>query len=352
MTAPRRLLVTGGAGFIGSNFIRHMLSGGREVEITNLDKLTYAGNLENLADFEGDSRYEFVRGDIADVSLVRSVLERLDPYAIVNFAAESHVDRSILGALPFVETNVRGTLVLLEAAKEAWSGHESEHRFVQISTDEVYGDLGATGSFSETTPLNPNNPYAASKASADLLCLSYFRTHGLPVMITRCSNNYGPYQFPEKLIPVMVDKASKGESLPVYGDGSNIRDWIHVSDHCRAIDAVLHRGVFGEIYNVGADNELANIDLIRGILRLLDRPESLIEHVRDRPGHDRRYAMDASRLRRELGWKAEVPFEEGMARTVDWYRTHSDWMDRCKTGAYRDYYERNYRRRGHRNVDG
>lgn len=345
MTAARRLLITGGAGFIGSNFVRHMLSGGREVEITNLDKLTYAGNLENLADLEADARYEFVRGDIADASLVRSVLERIDPYAIVNFAAESHVDRSILGALPFVETNVRGTLVLLEAAKEAWSGHESEHRFVQISTDEVYGDLGATGSFSETTPLNPNNPYAASKASADLLCLSYFRTHGLPVMITRCSNNYGPYQFPEKLIPVMVDKASKGESLPVYGDGSNIRDWIHVTDHCRAIDRVVEKGRPGEVYNIGAGTEIRNIDLVKMIVASLGQSEDLIEFVRDRPGHDARYSIDASKITRELGWMPRVAFREGLEATVAWYVEQTGWVERCKSGEYQEYWARNYEHR-------
>ena len=341
----KTLLVTGGAGFIGSNFIRYVL--GRvphEVHVVNLDKLTYAGNLENLSDVERDRRYEFVKGDIAEAEMVRDLVKRVSPEAIVNFAAESHVDRSILGAAPFVGTNVAGTLSLLEAAKEEWASPDSQRSciFVQVSTDEVYGDLGETGRFTEQTALAPNNPYAASKASADLLCRAFFRTHGLPVTVTRCSNNYGPYQFPEKLIPVMIDRASRGEKLPVYGDGSNIRDWIHVLDHCRAIECVIRSGEPGEVYNIGADTELRNVDLVKAILRMLGRSEDLIDFVRDRPGHDRRYAMDSTKLREELAWCPSIGFGEGLRQTLDWYTAHRDWVMHCKTGAYREYWKANY----------
>ena len=345
MTPFRRLLVTGGAGFIGSNFIRHMLDGDRAVRITNLDKLTYAGNLENLRDVEADPRYTFVRGDIGDPCLVEQVFQRAWPDAVVNFAAESHVDRSVLGSTPFVDANVRGTLVLLEAVKAHWADSCNAHRFVQISTDEVYGDLGPSGCFTEQSLLAPNNPYAATKASADLICRAYHRTHGVPIVITRCSNNYGPYQFPEKLVPLMIHKASRMESLPVYGDGSNVRDWIHVADHCRAIETVLHHGANGEIYNVGAGNELTNIELIRQILHLLGQPEDLIEFVRDRPGHDRRYAIDATKIG-QLGWQSAVLFEQGLADTVQWYVSNSSWVKRCVSGEYREYYAHNYQDRG------
>jgi len=342
MTRCRRILVTGGAGFIGSNYVRHTLAAHADVHVTNLDKLTYAGNLENLKDLEHDPRYEFALGDVSDATLVAHLLQEMNPDAIVNFAAETHVDRSLLGALPFIQTNVCGTLTLLEAARRCWSGREGEHRFVQISTDEVYGDLGDAGRFTEQSPLAPNNPYSASKASADLLCRAYFSTYGLPIVITRCSNNYGPYQFPEKLIPLMIYRASTDQPLPIYGDGSNVRDWIHVQDHCRAIDSVLSRGIPGEVYNIGANSELRNIDLVRRICTLLGRPETLIEFVRDRPGHDRRYAIDPTKLRRELGWAPQIPFAQGLEETVQWYCHNASWVQACLTGEYRHYYKQNY----------
>ncbi|MFC2078672.1 dTDP-glucose 4,6-dehydratase [Candidatus Bipolaricaulota bacterium] len=342
MTRFSRLLVTGGAGFIGSNFIRFVFSEYPEAQIVNVDKLTYAGNLENLKDIENDPRYSFVKADIANAQHVEHILQDTNPAAIVNFAAESHVDRSILGAAAFIETNVRGTMVLLEAARKQWEDKASEHRFVQVSTDEVYGDLGETDRFREATPLSPNNPYSASKASADLLCRAYSRTHKLPVIVTRCSNNYGPYQFPEKLVPLMIQNALKDKSLPVYGDGTNVRDWIHVLDHCRAIDAVLRRGRNGEVYNIGADTEIRNIDLVGKILAQLGKPNSLIRFVRDRPGHDRRYAIDASKLRTELDWKPGISLDDGLEETVEWYMAHPGWVQRCTTGEYLSYYERNY----------
>lgn len=333
----RRILVTGGAGFIGSNFIHYWLKE-REGEVINLDLLTYAGNLENLADVADHPRYRFVRGDIADRGLVEGLLDGVE--AVVNFAAESHVDRSIHDAGAFIRSNVAGTQVLLDAAKSRGVG-----RFLQISTDEVYGSLGPEGAFTEETPLAPNSPYSASKAAADLLVRAYHHTYGLDAVITRCSNNYGPYQFPEKLIPLMVTNVLEGKELPVYGDGLNVRDWIHVVDHCRAIDAVLHRGKAGEVYNVGAGEEHANLELVKAILRLLGRPESLIRFVADRPGHDRRYAIDSTKIQRELGWRPKVGFAEGMASTVEWYVKHRNWWEKIKSGAYRDYYERMYENR-------
>ena len=342
MIPVRRLLVTGGAGFIGSNFIRHILDSDSDVSIVNVDKLTYAGNLENLADVEGDPRYTFLRADIADLPAVDEIFRRFAPDAVINFAAESHVDRSVLSSAPFVETNIRGTWSLLETARTHWAESPGTQRFVQISTDEVYGDLGPVGRFREDSPLAPNNPYAASKASADLLCRAYNRTYGLPGLVTRCSNSYGPFQFTEKLIPLMISRATRNERLPVYGDGSNVRDWIHVQDHCRAIETVLRMGQAGEIYNVGAGMECTNLDLVRELLRLLDRSEELIDFVRDRPGHDRRYAIDSAKLRAELGWSPVVPFTEGLSETVRWYRSHPEWTDRCLTGEYREYYDRNY----------
>ncbi len=335
----RRILVTGGCGFIGSNFVRYMLSRHPELEIWNLDALTYAGNLENLKDLEGDPRHHFVRGDITDRATVEQVMgQGID--AVVNFAAESHVDRSIHDSTPFIRTNVLGTQVLLDAARK-----HGVRRFIQISTDEVYGSLGPTGYFTEETPLAPNSPYSASKAAADLLVRAYHHTFGFPAIITRCSNNYGPYQFPEKLIPLFIANALNDQPLPLYGDGLQVRDWIHVLDHCHAIDLVLQRGLPGEVYNVGGRCEKTNLEVTRTILQLLGKPESLIRFVEDRPGHDRRYAIDCSKIERELGWRPQVPFEEGLRETIRWYQEHQDWVDRVRSGEYRRYYELQYRDR-------
>jgi dTDP-glucose 4,6-dehydratase len=330
------ILVTGGAGFIGANHVRWLLERTHD-RVTNLDLLTYAGNLANLAGLENHPRYRFVRGDIGDAALVRRLLaeDRID--AVINFAAESHVDRSLDAPRLFLETNVLGTQNLLAAALAAGVA-----RFVQVSTDEVYGSLGPTGRFTEQTPLAPNSPYAASKAAADLVCRAYHHTFGLPVLITRCSNNYGPYQFPEKLIPLMIANALESRPLPVYGDGLNVRDWLFVEDHCAAIDVVLRRGRPGAVYNIGGGNEKPNIEIVRLLLRLLDRPESLIAFVPDRPGHDRRYAIDATLMRRELGWAPAHAFEDGIAATVAWYRANRSWWEQIRSGAYRDYYERMY----------
>ncbi len=328
-----KILVTGGCGFIGSNFILHMLETHPECKIINLDLLTYAGNLENLIDTRpyGD-RHVFVRGDITDKEVVSSLAEQgLD--SIVNFAAESHVDRSIMDSAAFIQTNVYGTQVLLECCR-----HFGIKRYLQISTDEVYGSLGPEGAFCETTPLAPNSPYASSKAAADLLVRSYHKTYGIDAVITRCSNNYGPYQFPEKLIPLMITNAVEDRNLPVYGDGMNVRDWIHVADHCSAIDLVLREGKSGEVYNIGGNCERHNIDIVKYILMRLDKPESLIHYVQDRPGHDRRYAMDASKLKRDLGWEPRISFEEGMNQTIMWYLEHEMWWQRIKTGDYLNYY--------------
>lgn len=326
------ILVTGGAGFIGANHVRWLLANTGD-RVINLDALTYAGNLENLAGLEDHPRYRFVRGDIGDRELVRSLLAGESVEAIVNFAAESHVDRSLDAPRLFLETNVLGTQTLLAAAREAGVA-----RFLQVSTDEVYGSLGAEGRFTEATPLAPNSPYAASKAAADLICRAYHHTFGFPVVITRCSNNYGPYQFPEKLIPLMIANALEGRPLPVYGDGLNVRDWLFVADHCAALDLVLRGGRPGEVYNVGGDNELPNLELVRTLLRLLDRPESLISFVADRPGHDRRYAIDAAKIRRELGWAPAHRFADGLAATVRWYLDNRAWWEKIRSGAYRDYY--------------
>lgn len=336
--AKVRILVTGGCGFIGSNFIHYMLER-YEYEIVNLDKLTYAGNLENLKDVEHDQRYTFVKGDIADRVLLGKIFERKFD-VIVNFAAESHVDRSILDPSDFIKTNVFGTYNLLEMAKEKGVG-----KFIQISTDEVYGSLGPEGKFTEETPLSPSSPYSASKASADLLAMAYYRTYGLPVIITRCSNNYGPYQFPEKLIPLMITNALEDKELPVYGDGKNIRDWIHVYDHVRAIDLVIHRGKAGEIYNIGADNERTNIEIVQMLLDILGKPHSLIRFVKDRPGHDRRYAIEAEKIKKELGFKVQVDFTRGLKETVKWYIENRSWWERIKTGEYTKYYEIMYSKR-------
>lgn len=330
-------MVTGGCGFIGSNFILRMLESYPDVRIVNLDLLTYAGNLENLQDAKKyGQRHIFVRGDITDMDLVDSLLQD-GPDAVINFAAESHVDRSIMDSSAFVRTNVLGTQVLLDACRR-----HGVKRFVQISTDEVYGSLGSEGVFTEMNPLAPNSPYAASKAAADLLVRSYHKTFGMDVLITRCSNNYGPFQFPEKLIPLMITNAVCDSRLPVYGDGLNVRDWIHVQDHCRAIDLVLKKGSSGEVYNIGAENEVPNLEIVRHILKRLEKPESLIKFVKDRPGHDRRYAMDASKLRTELGWKPRIDFQTGMDETVLWYLEHEEWWRRIKSGQYMTYYEEWY----------
>jgi dTDP-glucose 4,6-dehydratase len=332
------ILVTGGCGFIGSNFVRHMVRT-HDYKIINVDKLTYAGNLENLADISGHPKYEFVRGDIVDRALIDGLASKgID--AVINFAAESHVDRSIEDPRVFMETNVLGTQVLLEAARKY-----GILRFIQISTDEVYGSLGPRGSFKETSPLAPNSPYSASKTAADLLVRAYYKTYGLASIITRCSNNYGPYQFPEKLIPLMISNALEDKPLPVYGDGMNVRDWIYVEDHCRAIDLIMHRGREGAVYNIGANIEVPNIDIVKIILKSLDRPESLITFVEDRPGHDRRYSINSTKLRNELGWDVTYSFEEAMDLTIRWYVEHQDWWKKIKSGEYLKYYEKMY---GHR----
>jgi dTDP-glucose 4,6-dehydratase len=339
-------IVTGGAGFIGGNFVLEAVASG--IRIVNLDALTYAGNRDTLASLDGDARHAFVHGDIGDRGLVARLLAEHRPQAIVNFAAESHVDRSIDGPAEFVQTNVVGTLALLEAARDYWKSLEGAgkdaFRFLHVSTDEVYGSLGDTGRFTEDTPYAPNSPYSASKAASDHLVRAFHHTYGLPVLTTNCSNNYGPYQFPEKLVPLVVARALAGEPLPVYGDGRNVRDWLYVGDHCAAIRVVLERGRPGETYNVGGDAEKQNIEVVRTICALLDarrprpdgkpRPDQ-ITYVADRPGHDRRYAIDASKLKRELGWAPAHSFEQGIADTVDWYLGHQDWVARVLDGSYR-----------------
>jgi len=339
-------LVTGGAGFIGGNFVLEAVA--RGVRVVNLDALTYAGNPDTLAAVDGDPSHVFVHGDIGDRALVARLLAEHRPQAVINFAAESHVDRSIDGPAAFVQTNVVGTLALLEATRDYWKGLDGDaknaFRFLHVSTDEVYGSLGDTGKFTETTPYAPNSPYSASKAASDHLVRAFHHTYGLPVLTTNCSNNYGPFQFPEKLIPLVIARALAGEPLPVYGDGRNVRDWLYVGDHCAAIRAVLERGRVGETYNVGGDAERQNIEVVRTICALLDarRPradgkprESQVTFVADRPGHDRRYAIDASKLKGELGWAPAHSFEQGIAHTVDWYLEHQDWVGRVLDGSYR-----------------
>lgn len=325
-----KMLVTGGAGFIGSNFIRYMLDKYTDVNITNLDKLTYAGNLDNLALVENRPQYRFVRGDIADRQLVEGIITEYGIEVIVNFAAESHVDRSIEEPDLFVKTNVLGSQSLLEAAKRL-----NVHRFIQISTDEVYGSLGAEGYFTETTPLAPNSPYSASKASADLLVRAYHETYGMDVNIARCSNNYGSFQFPEKLIPLMITNALEDKTLPIYGDGLNIRDWLHVMDHAAAVELVIRNGKSGEVYNIGGHNERTNIEIVELIVERLGKPRSLIQYVQDRLGHDRRYAIDPSKIIGELGWKPLYTFDQGIEETIKWYLEHHQWVERIRTGAYR-----------------
>lgn len=331
-----KLLVTGGAGFIGSNFAMYMLQQYPDYEIINVDALTYAGNLENLKSLEGNEKHTFVKADITDAKeMDRLIGQGVD--VVVNFAAESHVDRSILEPDVFVRTNVNGTQVLLDAAKK-----HNITKFVQVSTDEVYGSLGPTGLFTEETPLQPNSPYSASKAGGDLLVRAYHETFGLPVNITRCSNNYGPFQFPEKLIPLMISRALNDEALPVYGDGLNIRDWLYVEDHCSAIDLVIHQGRNGEVYNIGGNNERTNVHIVKTILEQLAKPDSLITYVQDRPGHDRRYGIDPTKTMTELGWKPKHNFETGIKETIQWYLDNKEWWTRIQSGAYQDYYEKQY----------
>jgi dTDP-glucose 4,6-dehydratase len=332
-----KVLITGGAGFIGSNFIRYILSKLDDLFIVNLDKLTYAGNLENLVDVENHQNYFFVKGDIANNELIDYLFNKFSFDYVINFAAESHVDRSILGSEVFYITNVLGTNVLLEASRRY-----GIQKFVQISTDEVYGSLGPAGLFTEETPLSPNSPYSSSKAAADLMALSFHHTFDLPVVITRCSNNYGPYQFPEKLIPLMIINALQNKKLPVYGDGLNVRDWVYVLDHNKAIETVLYKGVPGEVYNIGASREMKNIDIVKLILTKLEKPENLIQYVKDRPGHDRRYAIDSSKIQNQLGWKPEFEFEKAIDQTIDWYLANREWWNRIITGEYQKYYKTLY----------
>lgn len=348
---PVSLLVTGGAGFIGSNFINRFMSLNPACRVVNLDLLTYAGNLKNLTALEQNPNYRFVKGDIGDAALVASILaeEKID--AVVHFAAESHVDRSITGPELFVRTNVLGTQILLEESRKHWqSGLVDNFRYYQISTDEVYGSLGATGYFTEDTPLAPNSPYSASKTGADLLVRAYHETFGMPTIISRCSNNYGPYHFPEKLIPLLIANIIARKPLPVYGDGTNVRDWLHVSDHASAIECILKGAKPGSVYNIGGHNEWKNIDIVNLVCDLLDSKlgrqpgenRSLITFVKDRPGHDQRYAIDASKLKNDLGWSPAYTFEIGIAETIDWYLEHQQWVTEIISGSYRDYYQQQY----------
>jgi dTDP-glucose 4,6-dehydratase len=336
----KNILVTGGAGFIGSNFIRSILKERDDYQIINVDKLTYAGNLENLKEIENNKNYHFVKGDIANSELIDYLFLKYKIKGVINFAAESHVDRSILGSEIFFRSNVIGTNVLLEASRR----HEVE-KFLQVSTDEVYGSLGPEGLFTEKTPLSPNSPYSSSKASADLMALSFHHTYGLPVVITRCSNNYGPYQFPEKLIPLMIINAMNNKKLPVYGDGLNVRDWIFVLDHNKAIEMVYENGNTGEVYNIGASQEMANINIVKLILKNLGKPEDLIEYVKDRLGHDRRYAIDSSKIQNELGWKPRYKFEDAITKSIDWYLSNKSWWEKILNKEYLNYYELQYGKR-------
>lgn len=331
----KKVFVTGGAGFIGSNFIRLFLNERAGVNLVNFDALTYAGNLSSLKDVEDHANYTFVKGDITHIDEVEKAMEGCD--VVINFAAESHVDRSITDPMVFVKTNMMGTQVLLDAARK-----QGITTFLQVSTDEVYGSLGATGLFTEETPLQPNSPYSAAKTGADCLVRAAFHTHGMDTRITRCSNNYGPFQFPEKLIPLFISNAMHDKELPLYGDGGNVRDWLYVDDHNKAILAVLEKGKAGEVYNIGGNNEKTNKDITTTLLTILDKPESLIKYVTDRLGHDRRYAIDSSKIQNELGWSPEVTFEEGMALTVKWYQENSAWWEEIKSGAYMEYYTKQY----------
>lgn len=342
----KNIIVTGGAGFIGSNFILYELQKYQDVFIVNVDKLTYAGNLENLKEIENDPRYVFCQLDICDAEAIDKLFDEYDIDTVINFAAESHVDRSIEDPMVFIRTNVLGTATLLNIAKEKWSdgngGYKEGVKYLQVSTDEVYGSLGPEGFFREDTPLDPHSPYSASKASADLIAKSYYDTFKLPVNITRCSNNYGPYQFPEKLIPLMINNCLNHRSLPVYGDGLQIRDWLYVEDHCKAIDKVVRHGREGEIYNIGGHNEMRNIDIVRFICNELDKPESLITYVTDRKGHDLRYAIDSTKIHRELGWLPETRFVTGIKKTIRWYLDNISWWAEIISGEYQSYYKKMY----------
>lgn len=336
----RTLIVTGGAGFIGSNFLQMLAEDRPDWRMVNLDSLTYAGNLENLTSIEAHEGYSFVHGDVAsteDVERAFAAAGDDQPISVVHFAAESHVDRSIQSGLPFVQSNVIGTQVLLDVCRA-----RGVERFVHVSTDEVYGSLGETGFFTEDTPLAPNSPYSASKAGSDLLVRAAHHTHGFPALITRCSNNYGPYQFPEKLIPLMIANAREDKPLPIYGDGMQVRDWLYVRDHCEAILAVLERGQVGDVYNIGGHNEYPNLAIVRMILEHLGKDESLLTYVQDRPGHDRRYAIDAGKIERELGWTPRFTFEQALPLTLEWYQTQDEWLQRVRSGAYRAYYQAQY----------
>ena len=347
----KTILVTGGAGFIGSNFVKLMLEKHPEYRIINIDALTYAGNLENLKDIDGNPNYKFIKIDIRDREKMEELFKNNDITSVVNFAAESHVDRSIEEPEVFLTTNIIGTQVLLDTAKKYWKVNPSDKyckeyrpgvKFLQVSTDEVYGALGETGMFVEDMPLMPNSPYSASKASADMIVRAYNETFGMPVNITRCSNNYGPYQFPEKLIPLMINNCLKEKDLPVYGDGMQVRDWLHVSDHCSAIDTVLHKGIDGEVYNIGGNNEKANIEIVKLIIGTLGKTEGLIKYVKDRPGHDRRYAIDNTKITTELGWEPAYTFEQGMKETIQWYLENTEWIENIISGDYANYYNKMY----------
>jgi len=347
----KTILVTGGAGFIGSSFVKLMLVKHPEHKIINIDALTYAGNLENLKDIDGNPNYDFIKVDIRDKIKIDEIFKNNEITSVVNFAAESHVDRSIEEPEVFLTTNIIGTQVLLDTAKKYWKVNPNDKyckeykpgvKFLQVSTDEVYGALGETGMFVETMPLMPNSPYSASKASADMIVRAYNETFGMPVNITRCSNNYGPYQFPEKLIPLMINNCFKEKDLPVYGDGMQVRDWLHVSDHCSAIDTILHKGRDGEVYNIGGNNEKANIEIVKLIIGTLGKSEDLIKYVKDRPGHDRRYAIDNTKITTELGWEPAYTFEQGMKETIQWYLENTEWIENIMSGDYANYYDKMY----------
>ncbi len=333
----KSILVTGGAGFIGSNFVNYFLKTRDDYSIINLDKLTYAGNLENLKPVEKNKNHFFIKGDICNHGLVRYIFEKYNIDFVINFAAESHVDRSILSSEIFYRTNVIGTNILLELSKTY-----GLKKFIQVSTDEVYGSLGKEGYFTENTPLSPNSPYSSSKAAADLMTLSFYHTYNVPVAITRCSNNYGPYQFPEKLIPLMIINALQNKKLPVYGDGLNVRDWIYVEDHCRGIEAILDNGKVGEVYNIGASSEKPNIEIVKLVLKEMNKPENLIEYVKDRLGHDRRYAVDSSKIQNELSWRPMHSFENSLSSTISWYLNNKSWWQKILTGDYLKYYKLQY----------
>jgi dTDP-glucose 4,6-dehydratase len=347
----RTILVTGGAGFIGSNFVKLMLEKHQDYKIINIDALTYAGNLQNLKDIDGNLNYEFIKVDIRDREKIEEIFQNNEVDFVVNFAAESHVDRSIEEPEVFLTTNIIGTQVLLDIAKKYWKVNPNDKyckeykpgvKFLQVSTDEVYGALGETGMFVETMPLLPNSPYSASKASADMIVRAYNETFGMPVNITRCSNNYGPYQFPEKLIPLMINNCLKEKDLPVYGDGMQVRDWLHVSDHCSAIDTVLHKGRDGEVYNIGGNNEKANIEIVKLIISTLGKSEEVIKYVKDRPGHDRRYAIDNTKITTELGWQPAYTFEQGMKEAIQWHLDNTEWIENIISGDYAKYYYKMY----------